>query len=225
MRVVEDVLAEDAEHRRILVYDCGVALFHARRYSEAAKIAMSVAEEYLTELGLGGGLASENLPEIWNGIKKTESTQSDLKRLADCLDLYAMSSDRLEKVSFPARLHAHKFYILAGAYRSAIRVGQDCADELLSLSNDPLEARGFIEQSLLPAVGQFKLMDYVVPVRSQYAVIIAYCGDNALARKEISKLFEIGLEDEDRRREVERQSILMRGSPAVTIRIVRDNLN
>ncbi len=206
MRVVQDVLDDDPEHRRILIYDCGTALFYAKDYGEAAEIAGRIAEEYFAELGFRDGLASENLPQIWAGIKKTEDTPSNLKRLADCLELFAMARNRLGKESFPARLHAHKFYILAGAFRSAMRVGQDCADELLRLSNNPWEARTFIEQSLLQAVREYKLLEYVIPVRSQYAVVVAYCGDIALARNEIKALQEFEITDNERKAELQRQA-------------------
>lgn len=209
MQVVQDILDDDPEHRRILVYDCAVALFYAKQYEDAIQIARGIASEYFEELGFEDGLASKNLPEIWDGIKKNDDTQSNLKRLADCLELLAMARDKQGHGSFPARLHAHKFYLLAGAFRSAMRVGQDCADELLRLSNNPWEARNFIEQSLLPAVRQYKLLEYVIPVRSQYAVVVAYSGDVLFARKEINALLAFDIQNEDRRNEVKRQAELI----------------
>ncbi|GAB5517611.1 SEC-C metal-binding domain-containing protein [Rhodopirellula baltica] len=209
MKVIDEVLSEDPEHRRILVYDCAAGLFLAGKFVEASEIAGSVAQEYFEELEFTEGLASQNLPEIRDGIKQTDSTQSNLKRLADCLELFAMSNDRLKRPSFPARLHAHKFYILAGAFRSAIRVGQDCADELLQLAPNAWESRNFIEHSLLQAVQEYKLLEYVVPVRSQYAVAVAYCGDIALARKEMQALQQFEISDERQKEELRMQTQLV----------------
>lgn len=209
MKQIQDVLESDPEFRRILVYGCAASLFYAGKYLESAEMAGEVAEEYFELLGFQGNLASQNLPQIWEGITKTEEVHSDLRRLADCLDLFAMAMGKLNRESFPARLHAHKFYVLAGAYRSAIRVGQDFADEILRISNDPFEARMFIEQSLLSAVSEFRLLEYAVAVRSQYAVVLAYCGDISLARREMSALLQFANDDPDSQEELSRQSSLI----------------
>ena len=196
MEEVEALVNDDPELRRILVYDCGAALFYAKDYTSAVKIAESVAAEYFEELEFTAGLASQNLPEIMAGIKQSDRSQSDLHRLADCLELLAIAGEKIGRTTFPARLHAHKFYILAGAYRSAMRVGQDCADELLRLAPNAWESRNFIEQSLLWAVREYKLLEYIVPVRIQHALTVAYCGDIEFARKEMRTLKQFELDNE-----------------------------
>lgn len=53
---------------------------------------------------------------------------------------------------------------------------------------DLLEARGFMEQTLIPTVADLRLTEYLVPVRAQYAVILAYDGEIEQARAEITTL-------------------------------------
>jgi hypothetical protein len=44
------------------------------------------------------------------------------------------------------------------------------------------------EQFLLPAVTQYQLLDLLIPVRAQYAVVLARCGDFDSARSEMARL-------------------------------------
>ena len=54
-------------------------------------------------------------------------------------------------------------------------------------------ARMFLENSLLPIVRDRQLLDYLVPVSCQYAVVLAYCGkeDAALHTLRDMKRFTI----------------------------------
>lgn len=49
-------------------------------------------------------------------------------------------------------------------------------------------ARNICENLLLPAVTCYQLSDLLVPVRAQYAVVLAWCGDIDAAREEMSRL-------------------------------------
>ena len=86
-----------------------------------------------------------------------------------------------------ARIHALKFYQLANALDSYIKVGQDLVDAFL-MRNESKDARQLIEDHLLPVVLEHQLLDKVVPVRSQYAVVLAYCGEHAAAMEEFARL-------------------------------------
>jgi cell division protein FtsB len=63
----------------------------------------------------------------------------------------------------------------------------DAVDDLLR-TTDPPTARQFIESVLLPALQHFRLLNHVVSVRAQYAVVLAYCGDAVAASAELEAL-------------------------------------
>jgi hypothetical protein len=56
---------------------------------------------------------------------------------------------------------------------------------------------GIFEQNLLPMINQLKLAARVIPIRSQYAVVLAFCGDFDAADMEMARLapYEPGLDD------------------------------
>ncbi len=53
-----------------------------------------------------------------------------------------------------------------------------------------------IETNLLPQVIKLKMLSRIIPVRSQYAVVLAYCGEFAAAEAEMERLqaYETGLD-------------------------------
>jgi hypothetical protein len=176
------------EMLRILRYSYSVVLFKSDRFADAAKEASQLASEYFDVLGLSERLVfGKNPPEIWPHITRGDTVYEDLKRLADCLDIYAMAMSSMQQDSFPARITAVKFYSMCGAVTSAVRVGQDFADEILRITKNPQYAKEFIESALIPTVRDYKLVDHVIPVRAQYAVVLAYCGKTQDALAEIQR--------------------------------------
>jgi hypothetical protein len=73
-------------------------------------------------------------------------------------------------------------------------VGQDAADELLE-AGDAEGARQIIEKYVLSLVTEFKLLEHLVPVRAQRAVIMAYCGQHQEALAEIRRLKAFAVDD------------------------------
>jgi uncharacterized protein YecA (UPF0149 family) len=67
------------------------------------------------------------------------------------------------------------------------RVGQDLADEFVG-RNDFLGAKQVMETILLPQLQQWKLADFLISVRSHYAVILAYCGEFDKAERQMQQL-------------------------------------
>jgi SEC-C motif len=90
-----------------------------------------------------------------------------------------------------------KFYSMAGALDSYVRVGQDLVDEFVA-RHDYIGARDVLERNVLPTVIEQKMVSRIVPVRSQYAVVLAYCGDHEAAAAEMATLahYEAGLSPE-----------------------------
>jgi SEC-C motif-containing protein len=62
---------------------------------------------------------------------------------------------------------------------------------------DYIGARQTIETNLIPHIAKLKLASRVIPVRSQYAVVLAYCGDFAAADQEMARLapYEEGMDE------------------------------
>ena len=85
-------------------------------------------------------------------------------------------------------LWSTKFYALAGALRSFLRAGQEAVDAMLGDLGDPYAARGFIEQSLLPTAERARLPEMIIPIRAQYAVVCAHCGDFGRANEVMNAL-------------------------------------
>jgi hypothetical protein len=111
------------------------------------------------------------------------------------LDLRARALNHMGLQSGLCRLHAMKFYQIAHVPMSLMKVGQDVVDEFIRMLGDPWVARRVIETMLLPIVQEYRLVDYVVPVRAQYAVILAYCGEIEPARRLIRELEAFAVTD------------------------------
>ncbi|MBX9616616.1 MAG: SEC-C domain-containing protein [Caulobacteraceae bacterium] len=76
---------------------------------------------------------------------------------------------------------------LVQSAESLLRVGQDLVDNFV-WHHDFAGARQFMESTLLPQLAQFKLADYMVTVRSHYAVVLAYCRAFDAADREMARL-------------------------------------
>jgi hypothetical protein len=179
---------ETPEHQRILRYNIAHALFKLGQYAEAEDMARKLAVEYFDVLGLTPldilGLSNQKMAEK---LTPTPTLQDDLKHLADALDVVARTSNAQGRDSGLARVHAAKFYGLAHAMTSLVKVSQDLVDEFLGRS-DYVGARQVIEENLLPVVVEHKMLDKMVLVRSQYAVVLAYCGEYRAAEAELARL-------------------------------------
>jgi hypothetical protein len=202
----------DSAFHRTLRYDYAACLYSGHQYVAAAKLTMPLIEEYFDVLGLKPeDVTLKNPPEIFPKLKNTDTQQDDLKHLADSLDLHAMLMDKLGKHGQAlARIHAFKFYVMANALSSAVRVGRDLVDELLEMG-DAIGARLFMESTVLRAFSEGQALDYFLPIHSQYAVVLAYCGEVEAALRTMKELetFVVATPDwqdeyRSRRRVVER---------------------
>ena len=197
----------DAEHARIFDYNHAIALRKINKYKEAEALCEKVIEEYYGLLGIRPqDVMGKNSDVLWTIINRPENVQEHLKHLADALELFAINCQAQGKPTPFLRIHSMKFYNMAGAAESMVRVGQDLADEFIAMK-DYEGAREVMEQHVLPVVNAAGLLNRLVQVRSQYAVILALCGQHDDADAEMRRLgpyFE-GLTGEQRQ-EVENQS-------------------
>jgi hypothetical protein len=139
-------------HLRIFRYNVAGALCDLGRYEASASITRELIPEYYGVLGLKpDDVMMKNPRKIWPLLKKGVDHGDDLKHLADCLDLQAHSLNKIGRHSHLARIHAMKFYTMANALDSYVRVGQDLVDEFLS-RHDYIGARDVLERNVLPTV-------------------------------------------------------------------------
>lgn len=178
----------NASLERILRYNRAVSLFQLGAYDEAAFDAFQLVTDYYEHLDLDIDDVLLTTPAHIRAVAPgTPDRDDDLRHTGDSLDLLAVALRRIGQPAGLAYLHALKFYSAASAWRSAVRAGQEAVDEQLN-ARDPHGARDICENHLLPAVTGYQLSDLLVPVRSQYAVVLAWCGDIDAAREEMSKL-------------------------------------
>lgn len=200
----------DEEHARIFDYTHAISLWRLKRYKQAETLCLSVVKRYYELFGITPhDVRNNNSNELWTIINQPINIHEHIKHLADALELLARINDEKGRLSPHLRLHAMKFYNMIAAPESLVRVGQDLADEFVKMR----EYKGAIEvmeQWVLPVVNQAGLVQRMVQVRSQYAVILALAGEHEQAEAEMRRLepyFE-GLTGYQRQ-EVEDQSALI----------------
>jgi hypothetical protein len=223
---IEGRLPDSEAHWRIFRYNRAYALLKLGMFDLAAQESEPLIEEYYDAIGISpADVLARNPPEIRPLLRDGPDLIDDLKHLADTLDLHAGALQRSGRVSPFGRIHAMKFYELAQAPQSFVKVGQDLVDEFVE-RRDFAGAREVIERNVLPTIQAMGLVSWVVPVRSQYAVVLAYCGEHDAAAAEMARLapYEEGL-DADRRAELRNQRNLVAslrrtgGPPQVRIAI------
>jgi hypothetical protein len=203
---VEVSAKDDSQLLRIARYNLAVVLPRFGLFTEAIAIAEHLISEYFDLLAIRPeDIFAKNIPDIEAEFPHLIERSEDIKHLADVLDLFASAKQQLGEQYGLARIHAQKFFAMSGSYKSSVRVGQDLADDLLKM-NDLAGAREFLERTLLPMVTQLRMVDYIIPVRAQMAVILAYSGEVDRARQEIRQLRAFTADERpDRRAELENQ--------------------
>ncbi|WP_303900776.1 SEC-C metal-binding domain-containing protein [Thiohalomonas denitrificans] len=195
-----------SEHQRILRYNIAYALFQLGHHAEAEGIVRELVEEYFNLLGLTQqdifGASNAKIAKL---LRLSPTLHDDIKHLADSLDVLARVTNAQGRDSGLARVHAAKLYGMANALDSFVNVNQDLVDEFLG-RGDCIGARQVIEEHLLPVVVEHKMLDRIVPVRSQYAVVLGYCGEYDAADAELDRLapYRPGL-TEHQRAEIDNQ--------------------
>jgi hypothetical protein len=198
--LTDAVAAAPPTHRRVLTYNIAAARLALGESGETVRLVEPLIEDYYRLLGLTPRqVMGRNAPELRPLLRRSPTQLDDLKHLADALDVYAKALDTEDQFSPFVRIHALKFYDLAQAPESLFRVGQDLVDQFIGRS-DFTGALQFMDQTLLPLLQQWRLAEYLIPVRSQYAVVLAYCGRFPQAEAEMARLqpYEAGLDDRGR---------------------------
>ncbi len=188
MKRARSLTAKRPDHQRVLQYNIAYALFVLRRFPEAEAIARQVSKDYFNFLKLSPEtIFGRSNVAIYEMMRKPPTVQDDMKHLADALDLLARSINAQGRDSGLSRVHAMKFYSLSHSLDSLIKVGQDLVDEFIGRT-DYIGARDIAEQHLIPVVTEYKMVDRLLSVRSQYAVVLGYCGEYDAADAELDRL-------------------------------------
>ena len=193
---------------RIVRYDYASELYRCDATKAAYYVLAGLVGDYFHAVGLSpGNLFMKNPSEIAE-LLKDGTDPDELKRLADVLDLLSRVVNELGASSGVLRIWAHKLYLLASAYRSAVKVGQDVVDELLYFA-DVATARQMIEQTLIPLIRKLRLLAYLIPVQAQHAVVLAYAGEHAKADALLDQLVTFQTLSTDRKLELRNQRELV----------------
>jgi hypothetical protein len=172
----------------ILRYTYAVALLSLGDLEAADLVSKTVVMGYLNFVGLRPDeLFARNAPEIRASLGQRANDIEDLKHVADAIELRSRVVGAKGGAVALLKIWAFKIYALANAPSSAVKVGKDFIDALVSIG-EISEARSFMEKTLLPGIAEFGLVEELVPLRAQHAVVIAYAGDTGLAIKEIREL-------------------------------------
>jgi hypothetical protein len=198
MEEMARILPDSPEHQRIARYNFAHALFELGGFQECIDETQALIPECFEVLGITPeDIFMKNADKIFPLLRKDRDNTDDLKHLADYMDLCAKALNRDGRHSGMLRIQAMKFYEMAHAFDSHFRAGQELVDEFVG-RRDYIGARDVFERVLLPSISQLKLAARVIPIRSQYAVVLAYCGDFAAADAEMARLapYEAGLSEQ-----------------------------
>jgi hypothetical protein len=179
---------KDIRHDLIYRYTVSISWMKLGNNTKAMPLISTVINDYYELIGITPKeVMGKNAPELWEIIKKSDDINEDLKHLADSLEVSAVIDNNSNRFSFFKRIHSMKFYSMVGAVDSLIRVGQDLADEFIG-KHDFEGAKQVMIDFVLPATIQGNMLDKIISVRSQYAVILGYCEEFTEADKEFELL-------------------------------------
>lgn len=188
----------DAEARRLLRYNYAVSLDRAEAFAAARITADTLINEYYEVVGINEADVVGKSQVALNAILCDDVEQEDLKRLADCLALWCHIVVSQGAPPLLRRIAAMKFYALAQAARSVVQTGLEMVDDYLVIMADPEGARITMEQHVLPVLHESHLTNMILPVRSMYAIVLAWNGEYSHARQELSVLARFDYDAEGR---------------------------
>lgn len=207
---LDQTLPDSPLHQRIFKYNAAVALWRLGASDDAEHLIDEVIPSYFEELSISETwILGKSLEQLRPLLSRTKSGMDDVKHLADAMEMRSILLKDRGADPNVWRLFAMKFYTLIGAVDSAVRVGQDAADDYVA-RHDFIGAREVLEQHVLPLAEHYRLLDRIVAIRSQYAVVLAYCRDFPSAQREMERLEAYaGGFSEVQHREIEHQRALI----------------
>jgi hypothetical protein len=172
----------------ILRYTYAVGLIYCEALESADLVTATVASGYLDLIRLRPDqLFATNAIDIRRALGEKATEIELIKHVADAVELRAQVVSLRGGVVALLKMWAFKLYALAGAPLSAVKAGKDVVDELISIGAVDL-AKSFLERTLIPGIAEYRLPEEIIPLRAQYAVVLAYDGQVERARKEMNEL-------------------------------------
>lgn len=192
------VAENDALVSKVLRYNRAVALERIGDHLAVIDAVEPLIAEYYADVGLRESDVFMKSQQALYALLTKPLDTDDLKRLADALNLWATARVAMNLPPMLRRFHAAKFYTIAQAGRSAANTLQEVVDDFLTIMGDTAGARETMERHLLPTIREFGLTEMILPVRSHYAIVLAWCGDITAARQELQALSVYGGDAEQR---------------------------
>ncbi len=186
----------DPRRNQVYYHNCAHALMQVRRYIEAENLIDKSIECCYEVLNVRAEqICFKNISDIRSELDATRVDSVDLKHIADSFEVKAVIKNQRGYDSGLFRIQSFKFFLMAGAYDSAVRIGENVVEEFLD-RKDFEGARQFCENFVLPTLSETQLVERFISVRGLYAVVLAYCGKGESARHEIEQILPycVGLE-------------------------------
>ena len=189
-------ISRDPMMARILRYNRAVALYRTGAYSAVRSALEPLIADSFAAMGISErqmpGANGERLVRLFMDVEDRD----EIKRTADSLNLWATTMTKLDLSPMLRRIQASKLYSLYQAGRSAAVAACDTADDMLHFIGSADGARDAMEQHAFPLIAHYQLTDMILGARSQYAVILAWCGDFAAADQEMEAVLNYDAEPE-----------------------------
>lgn len=201
LAAINEIIPDAPEYQRILRYNTAQALWQLRRVKAAECILRDLVQDYYQALGISSDqVLGRSVDSIKNAINRTGSYQADIKHLADTLEFHAKTIAHPKQKQIITRLQSMKFYEMVDAHDSLVRVGMDLVDDHLTVG-DTFGAKDFMEKFVMPAAERLDFALARVFVHSQYAVVLARCGEHREAEVALGRLrpYYGGTTEEERR--------------------------
>lgn len=180
--------AHDTVYGRIMQYQYAVGLHRLEALEEALEVLQDLRGKYYERFAMGPeGLFLAKNAELVGRLSAVEGWEDEARRFADVLSFSTKILDRLGCRPAFDMIWAMKLYGVTGSYSSMVETGQDVVDYFID-NGDAKGAMQVLEEHLLPAVRELKLLEYSFRVRSQYAVVLAYLGRMVEAKDELRRL-------------------------------------
>lgn len=179
-------LPDNPTYMRVFKYNAAASLVELGDLETSSQILNDLISEYFDLIGIQfEEMRGNNSPILWAKINRYPELHEDLKRLATALLLSLDYSPRIQRANI--RIQCLKLYEMAQAYDSFIKTAQDLADDFIE-QHDFIGAKEVMDQHIMPNISKLGLINRLFDVRSQYAVILAYCGEFEESEKEMIRI-------------------------------------
>ncbi|WP_162834069.1 hypothetical protein [Amycolatopsis circi] len=184
------------EARSVLQYNYSVAQFNLANYDIAKPLVEDLIDKYYCRLGITAkDTFGVNPDEILSKVTAVDNPHVIYHHVGDCFLLLGYISNKRKKIALFEFTNAMKFYRMACAWRSYVHAGQEAVDNFLAKA-ELFDVALNCSESIVSVVNAFKLNELLVPVRAQYAVVLAWCGRVDDARAELARIESYATSDE-----------------------------